>query len=240
MTEQAFVDGSFTAPRERRERLTTALLEHVPPERSLRLLDLGCGNALQLLDLADAFPRAELRGIDTSRVNIEAGRRRVAASAHAQRITLLDADYLALDAAPYDVILADSVLQNIPVSDARLYGKLADDIRPGGFLIASIPYECVFNRLLWCARRGLRVFRGRLMERIALGIAGRLHPDWDRSLLEERIPYLYMLPERIDDDALVASLAGLGLERVAADALPHASLAQPKHRLSVFRKGHAP
>ena len=78
------------------------------------------------------------------------------------------------------------------------------------------------------------------MERIALGIAGRLHPDWDRSLLEERIPYLYMLPERIDDDTLVASLAGFGLERVAADALPHASFAQPKHRLSVFRKGQAP
>jgi hypothetical protein len=58
-------------------------------------------------------------------------------------------------------------------------------------------------------------------------------------LLEERLPYLYMLPERIDDVRLVGSLKGLGLERIAVEDLPHASVAQPKHRLSVFRKAGA-
>ena len=237
MTEQAFVDGSFTAPRERRERLTGALLEQVPRDANLRLLDLGCGNGMQLLDLAAALPHADLTGIDTSGVNIEAARRRVAASSHARRIALIDGDYLELDAEPYDVILADSVLQNISVPDARLYPKLAADIREGGLLVASIPYACFFNRVLWGGRRVLRVFRGPLAQRIALGIAGRLHPEWDRTLLEERIPYLYMLPERIDSTSLVGSLDALGLRRIAVESLPHASVAQPKHRLSVFRKG---
>ena len=240
MTEQPFVEGSFTAPRERRERLTAALLEHVPREASLRLLDLGCGNGLQLLDLADTLPHADLSGIDTSRVNVESARQRVAVSPHAQRITLLDGDYLELTTEPYDVILADSVLQNIAAPAARLYTKLADDIRAGGLLIASIPYTCFSNRLLWCARRGMRVFRGPLTDRFALGVAGRLHPEWDRALLEERIPYLYMLPERVDDVSLVTSLAGFGLKRIAAEPLPQASLAQPKHRLSVFRRESAP
>ena len=240
MTEQTFVDGSFTAPRERRERLTAALLEQVPREASMRLLDLGCGNGLQLLDLADALPHADLSGIDTSRVNIEAARQRLAVSPHERRVMLLDGDYLELDSEPYDVILADSVLQNIAAPDARLYKKLADDIRAGGLLIASIPYACFSNRLLWCARRGLRVFRGPLTDRLALGVAGRLHSEWNRALLEERVPYLYMLPERIDDNCLVRSLAGLGLERIAAEILSRASLAQPKHRLSVFRKQSAP
>lgn len=237
MTEQAFVDGSFTAPRERRERLTAALLEHVPAQSSLRLLDLGCGNGLQLLDLADALPRALLAGIDTSRVNIDSARRRISESVHAARVSVRDGDYLALDGEPYDVIVADSVLQNIPVADDRLYDKLAGDLRPDGLLIASLPYACAFNRLLWCARRGLRLFRGPVMERAALALAGRLHPEWDRALLQERLPYLYMTPARIDDAALVTSLAARDLQRIAATPLPHASLAQPKHRLSVFRKG---
>jgi len=239
MTEQAFVDGSFTAPRERRDRLTAALLEHVPRDSRLRLLDLGCGNGMQLLDLAAALPHADLSGIDTSKVNIEAARRRVAASAHAQRIQLQDGDYLAADTDSYDVILADSVLQNISAPDAQLYGKLASDIRDRGLLIASIPYGCFYNRFLWFARRVLRVFRGPFAQRIALGMAERLHPEWDRALLEERLPYLYMLPERIDDVRLVGSLKGLGLERIAVEDLPHASVAQPKHRLSVFRKAGA-
>lgn len=240
MTEQPFVDGSFTAPRERRQRLTAALLEHLPREAGVRLLDLGCGNGLQLLDLADSLPHADLSGIDTSRVNVEAARARVAGSPHAQRISLLEGDYLELDTGPFDVILADSVLQNIAAPDARLYPKLADDICAGGMLIASIPYQCISNRLLWYARRGLRAFRGQYTDRLALGAARRLHPQWDRALLEERIPYLYMIPKRIDDVSLVTSLARFGLERIAAESLPRASLAQPKHRVSVFRKRSAP
>jgi len=240
MSEQAFTDGSFTAPRERRERLTEALLDHVARDARLSVLDLGCGNGLQLLDLAAVLPNARLSGVDTSKVNIDAARERLASSSHAPRISLMAGDYLALACEPFDVILADSVLQNIAVPDERLYAKLARDLRAGGLLIASMPYACFFNRLLWWARRGLRIVRGPLAERIALGIAARLHPQWDRALLAERIPYLYMLPERIDDASLVRALAGLGLERIAVELLPHASLAQPKHRLSVFRRERGP
>ena len=240
MSEQAFLDGSFTAPKERRERLTGMLLEQVERDAAVRVLDLGCGNGLQLLDLARALPRAILVGIDSSTTNIESARSRVAASAHTTRIALTAGDYLSFESEPYDVILADSVLQNIAAPDERLYAKLARDVRPGGLIIASMPYACLFNRILWCARRGLRLFRGPAAQRVALGIATRLHPQWDRALLEERIPYLYMLPERIDDAGFVGSLARLGLERVGVELLPHASLAQPKHRLSVYRKRRSP
>jgi hypothetical protein len=155
-------------------------------------------------------------------------------------MVLLEGDYLTMNADPFDVILTDSVLQNIPVPDGQLYPKLADDIRTGGLLVVSIPYDCSYNRMLWRARRGLRVFQGPMMERLALTAARILHPTWDRALLEERIPYLYMTPARIDDDTFVNVLAEHhGLARIAVLPVSHSSLAQAKHRLSVFRKAAA-
>ena len=236
MSDPAFVQGRFTAPRARRERLTAALAAHVAADARVRMLDLGCGSGLQLLDLAAAFPEAELVGVDTSRVNVESARRAIAAHGDAHRITVHEGDYLEFTAEPFDVIVSDSVLQNIPADDDRLYGKLAGDIRYGGLLVASMPYACAFNRALWCARRALGLARGPLVERVALAVAGRLHPEWDRELLRERLPYMYMLPARVDGVRMAAALAARGLERIVVAPVPHASLAQPKHRLSVYRK----
>lgn len=240
MTEQAFIDGSFTAPPERRERLTAALAAHLPEDSDARILDLGCGNGRQLLDLAAAFPRTTLVGIDTSRANVETARRAIAERGEEARAAVEEGDYLELDLGAFDVILSDSVLQNIPAADERLYGKLAGDIRPGGLLVASLPYGCAFNRALWLARRVLRLVRGAWLDRLVLSAARRMHPTWDEAMLRERVPYMYMVPHRIDDARMVTALAARGLDRIDATPLPHASVAQPRHRLSVFRRRAAP
>ncbi|NIR59020.1 MAG: class I SAM-dependent methyltransferase, partial [Gammaproteobacteria bacterium] len=159
MTEQAFIEGRFTAPRDRRERMTAALLRHLPPDSAARILDLGCGGGQQLLDLAAVYTRAELVGIDTSRANVDSARRAVADRGAEARIAVEERDYLAYAGGPFDAVVSDSVLQNIPGADDRLYAKLAEDIRPGGLLVASIPYGCVFNRVLWLGRRTLRLVR---------------------------------------------------------------------------------
>lgn len=237
MNEPAFVDGTFTAPDSRRHYLTEKLLSLVQREARFRCLDLGCGTGFQLIDLASHFPHARLVGVDSSETNITAARKQLVSYPGEVRISFVQGDYMELDEGAFDVILADSVLQNVATPDSFLCAKLTQDLRPDGLLIFSMPYSCTYNRGLWLLRRGLRRLRGPAFEQFALNLAVRLHPGWNRRLLEERIPYLFMLPHRVDGELFAHSLGKHATyERIGAEELPHASPAQPKHRLSVFRK----
>ena len=137
--------------------------------------------------------------------------------------------------------MTDSVLQTIPVDDRRLYGKLAGDLREGGRLLVSIPYDCLYNRVLWGIRRLAQALRGPAFEALVLAAAKRLHPDWEPDLLRERIPYFFMLPERFDGRAMRHALTETrSLRLIKAQDLPRESLAKAKHRCVVYRREPAP
>src|SRR6185503_19453754 len=85
--------------------------------------------------------------------------------------------YLGLDAAPFDVIISDSVVQNIPNTPCLLR-RLACMLKPGALLLVTIPYDGIYNRLLWTLRRIARLLAGPWLEHVLLRIAQRLHPDW--------------------------------------------------------------
>jgi trans-aconitate 2-methyltransferase len=203
----------------------------------LRVLDLGCGTGAQLIDVAAAFKLAQCVGIDLSWENVTRAREIAAVSEACARLRFEHGDYLTFAAGPFDVILADSVLQNIPVSTTVLAGKIGDDLNPEGLLVVSIPYDCVFNRLLWMGRRILRLVRGPVLEWFVLMLARLLYPSWSPEMIRERLPYLYLVPARFDGEQLrdVFRIAGR-LAILQEQRVPHASLAQPKHRLVVFRK----
>lgn len=237
MTAVDFRDHVFSAPEGRRRLLVSVLRRHVDNETPLRVLDLGCGTGAQLLDVIAEFPRAQCVGVDISAGNIARANALAAASPASARPSFHCADYFDFHCLPFDVILADSVLQNLPCSTAELAGKIGVDLKPQGLLVTSIPYGCIYNHLLWVARRCFRLLRGRLLERAAEAAARVLHPSWPRELIRERIPYLYLLPYRIDGDKLRRTFqADGGLVVVDEQAVPHVSLAQPKHRMVVFRK----
>src|SRR4030088_1219172 len=69
-----FADKTCTAPAERSERMGDIVLAHVPRDRAIRLLDLGCGTGSLLFRLAEALPAAALSGVDISPANIRAAR----------------------------------------------------------------------------------------------------------------------------------------------------------------------
>ena len=234
MSESVFEGRTFTAPPERTARLAERLLAHVDADRPLRVLDLGCGTGGQIRALAARLPRARFTGIDISESNIAAAR--IAGREIGERATFVAADYLEYADAPFDVIWSDSVLQNVAAEDERLYGKLAADLNPQGLLAISVPYRCAFNGALWALRRAARIFRGPRLEAAALAAAARLHPEWDIDLLRERLPYLYLLPARVDGEKMRGALARRSLELLESADLPHESLAQPRHRFLVFRK----
>ncbi len=235
-TDVSFERTVFTAPRSRLERFTNAIAEQLPRDRAVRVLDVGCGTGAQLFDLARALPLATGVGVDVSEESIrvaEAGRARQPGG---ERLRFVARDYLALEEPAFDAIVSYSVLYVVPGTTEALVAKLARDLVPGGVLVNCMADASLSNRLLVLARRVLRLLRGRLLERLALAVASRLYKDLSRELLLERIPYLYVIPERLEGARFQAAAKAAGLEVVLERKEPRTSLAELGHRLVVYRK----
>ena len=116
-----------------RTRPVRDLLSAVETTRVKRAIDLGCGPGNSTELLVDRFPTAEVSGLDSSADMIEAARKRLPGLRFdLGGIATWDA------AGPFDVILANAVLQWLPDHEAlmpRLIGKLAD----GGALAVQMP-----------------------------------------------------------------------------------------------------
>jgi len=234
--DESLVRSTFTAQEGRVERFTVPVAAHLEQGRPARVLDVGCGTGAQLLHLAKTLPRIEGIGVDISDPSIAAATAAARRDGLSDRLRFVAKDYLTLAEGRFDAIISDSVLHNIPVSDDRLYAKLAADLAPGGRLFFTIPYDCLFNRLLWGVRRLLRLFRGHLLDRMVLTVGRLLHPDWPVAMLVERVPYIYMTPYRVDGAAMRQRMAGQGLQLDQAMTVPHASLGQARHRFLVYRQ----
>jgi hypothetical protein len=91
-------------------------------------------------------------------------------------------------------------------------------------------------------RRLFRLIRSPATDRLILAVGKKFHKNGvAEGLLRERIGYMYSLPHCYFGPALRRLLVReCGLEPVAEMPLAHASLAQPKHRMYVFRKGGVP
>jgi len=229
---------TFTAPKERCRHVTEAILRHVDPARALRVLDLGCGTGEQLFDLAPALPAAALTGIDISGESIRVARERQRELPWGQRLSFAATDYMEYRTAPFDVILSDGVLHAITVPTAELFAKIAGDLTAGGVLVYTMPYPCLYNRALTSVRRIFRSVRSPLTDALILVLARGIHGRrYDDARLRERIPYMYLLPQRYHCPALREMLRGsCGLQLVGEYPFVHASIAQLKHRMAVFRK----
>ena len=123
----------YTSFEKERTRPVRDLLSAVETTDVKRAVDLGCGPGNSTELLVDRFPTAEVSGLDSSADMIEAARKRLPG-------LRFDLGGIATwnAAGPFDVILANAVLQWLPDHEAlmpRLIGKLAD----GGALAVQMP-----------------------------------------------------------------------------------------------------
>ncbi len=116
-----------------RTRPVRDLLVALPEGAVSRAVDLGCGPGNSTALLAAAFPAAEIDGIDSSPDMIEAARRRLPAV----RFALAGIETWE-DAGPWDVVLANAVLQWLP-AHARLLPGLVGRLAKGGSLAVQMP-----------------------------------------------------------------------------------------------------
>lgn len=116
-----------------RNRPIRDLLAALPATQARREVDIGCGpgNSTQLL--AARFPDAALSGLDSSEDMLAAARQRLPA------VDFSLADIATWDApGPYDVILANAVLQWLP-DHAALFPSLMSRLSFGGSLAVQMP-----------------------------------------------------------------------------------------------------
>lgn len=123
----------YVAFEDERTRPARDLLAAVPTAQARSVIDIGCGpgNSTQLL--AQRYPEAEVRGLDSSADMIEAARARLPNA----RFDIAPLEGWA-EPGPFDVILANAVLQWLPDHESLL-PSLASRLSPGGSLAIQMP-----------------------------------------------------------------------------------------------------
>jgi cyclopropane fatty-acyl-phospholipid synthase-like methyltransferase len=235
-----FADKTCSAPAERSARMLEIVLRHVAKDRALDVLDLGCGTGSLVFVLAESMPAAMFVGLDVSAPNIRQAEGRLATldAGKAARIRFERGDYLTRPASAVDVLVSDGVLHLIPGDTRALFLKLAADVRSGGVLVIAMPYDCAYNYAFAVLRRALRLVRSRALDALILRMGRMLHGrEMDDEGLRERIPYMYIPPQRLAGRSLREAIApSVGLRLIARHAMPSVSLSQLKHEVLVFQK----
>jgi len=216
------------------------VLKHVPRTRALQLLDVGCGTGSLVFLLVRALPDATVVGLDVSAPNIAAAdaQRSTLDASTASRVRFEHADYLARPATPVDAVTSDGVLHLIPGNTRALFAKLAADLRPGGALVVCMQYDCGYNYAFAMLRRLLRLVRSRALDAIILRIGRALHGrEMSDERLRERVPYMYIPPQRLAGRQLRESISpSVGLRLITRYPMESTSLSQLKHEVLVFEK----
>ena len=123
----------YVAFEDERTRPVRDLLAALPPIDAHSVIDLGCGPGNSTEVLAVRYPQANISGIDSSSDMIEAARRRL------PHLNFAVEDLQAWqDPGPFDVILANAVLQWVAHHELLLPALIAK-LAPGGALAVQMP-----------------------------------------------------------------------------------------------------
>jgi SAM-dependent methyltransferase len=102
-----------------------------------RILDAGCGAGYGLAAFSEAFPEAELVGIETDAASLEAARSLASGRARVVDVQLLEAGFRD----EFDLVWANISLSHTWGSTPDVFAALAAAARPGGYVLCSdVPY----------------------------------------------------------------------------------------------------
>ena len=121
---------------EKMDRLySTIIAEHFPSDKTVSILDIGCGMGFLLLSLKNSG-YSSISGIDTDEQQI-----RSCKDKNLQVSLVQDSvGYLNNSSAKYDLITAFDVLEHIPAAEQISFLKAINNaLKPGGQLILTVP-----------------------------------------------------------------------------------------------------
>ena len=102
------------------------------PKLPKRIVDLGCGSGLSTLALRQAFPKAEILGVDLSPDMLKAAAKRL------PTVKFRKGDAATFDARGFDLVFANAVFHWVP-DHLRVLAKLAASLPDGGALAVQMP-----------------------------------------------------------------------------------------------------
>lgn len=107
------------------------------PDQRVLEIGSGVGTLTELLARGIKAP-GSLVAVDLSPKSIEIARIRLA---RFEQLELIAGDFLELDPrGPFDVIVLPDVIEHIPIEQhERLFGRLAAELAPGGFILLNYP-----------------------------------------------------------------------------------------------------
>jgi trans-aconitate 2-methyltransferase len=193
------------------------LLARVHAEAPVEVVDLGCGPGTLTVGLAERWPGARVRGLDSSTEMIEAARRLDSA------VQFEVADVKDWHAGPdVGVVLANAVLQWLPGHDGLLQ-RWVSELRPGAFLAFQVPgnfdapshhsIRDVAGRHRW-GDRALGVLRSDAVLEPAGYAARLLHLGCTVDAWETT--YVHVLPATGPDHPVLSWVEGTALRPVRA------------------------
>ena len=189
-----YEDTLFCADKDSDCRLTALALQRLP-EGCDAVLEIGCGTGRQTLDLAAHWPQTRFCGVDISSCNIAAANAAIARAQLADRVAVVQADYMTFDGGPFDCILADSALHFFDAPPEAIFARIAAQLRPGGILLINATYRCPSNTLVRAVRTGYRLLPPGLVDRLAFFAAKRVFRGrFTDAALQSRLAYLRILP----------------------------------------------
>ncbi|MGB7157533.1 MAG: class I SAM-dependent methyltransferase [Tepidisphaeraceae bacterium] len=161
----------------RRETINRFLAEHAPPPR--RVLDVGCGLGDVLAEMPGGY---DLIGMDYAAFNVKVASRRLRGKAAIAQGSIYEMPY---ETASMDVCLCLEVLEHIE-EDARAVREIARVLKPGGMLLAAVPYTYYwpeYLQLMGHFRHYTRETFSRLMDENGLQTERYLpnYPNWHQT-----------------------------------------------------------
>lgn len=120
-----------------RTRPASDLIARIPAEQPHKILDIGCGPGNSTNALAQRYPDADILGVDSSPVMIEAA----AAACPACRFALCDAENeLPKLKGGFDIVFSNACIQWVP-DHPRVLREAMALLNPGGVLAVQTPHN---------------------------------------------------------------------------------------------------
>lgn len=128
--------GHYLKFSDQRLRPALDLLSRVPLDKAGRITDLGCGPGTVVPALAEAFPDADITGVDSSVEMLDSAR-----SAHGDAATWVQADAATWQpGAPQDLIYSNAALHWLDDHET-VFPRLMGFLNPGGVLAVQMPNQ---------------------------------------------------------------------------------------------------
>lgn len=116
-----------------------ARLIRVTQQTVAKVVDLGCGTGSLMLGVLDAFPNAEVLGVDFDPTMLWLARARLerfGSRSHTELLDLRDPSWTHSIAAPVDAVISATALHWLsPTQLAGVYHGIAQILRPGGVFL---------------------------------------------------------------------------------------------------------